>query len=126
MSNSFATLWTVARQAHLSWDFPGKNTEVGCHFLLQGIFLTQGLNPHPLHWQMVFSTEPSGKPQSNGLKQVRVWGIPFLKFTNGSICHGICRPKCLGLDTKNLPLRQHPNQKPTSASSLPTIIKMNN
>ena len=22
--------------------FPGKNTEVGCHFLLQGIFLTQG------------------------------------------------------------------------------------
>ena len=23
------------------WDFPGKNTEVGCHFLLQGIFPTQ-------------------------------------------------------------------------------------
>ena len=28
-----------------SWDFPGKNTGVGCHFLLQGIFLTQGSNP---------------------------------------------------------------------------------
>ena len=26
------------------WDSPGKNTGVGCHFLLQGIFLTQGLN----------------------------------------------------------------------------------
>ena len=26
------------------WDFLGKNTGVGCHFLLQGIFLTQGLN----------------------------------------------------------------------------------
>ena len=26
------------------WDFPGKNTGVGCHFLLQGNFLTQGLN----------------------------------------------------------------------------------
>ena len=26
------------------WVFPGKNTGVGCHFLLQGIFLTQGLN----------------------------------------------------------------------------------
>ena len=25
------------------WDFPDKNTGVGCHFLLQGIFLTQGL-----------------------------------------------------------------------------------
>ena len=27
------------------WGSPGKNTGVGCHFLLQGIFLTQGLNP---------------------------------------------------------------------------------
>ena len=33
------------------WDFPGKNTRVGCHFLLQGILPTQGLNPHLLHWQ---------------------------------------------------------------------------
>ena len=31
------------------WDFSGKNTEVGCHFLLQGIFLTKGLNLHLLH-----------------------------------------------------------------------------
>ena len=31
------------------WDFPGKSTGVGFHFLLQGIFLTQGSNlglPH--------------------------------------------------------------------------------
>ena len=27
------------------WDFPDKDTEVGCHFLLQGIFLTQVSNP---------------------------------------------------------------------------------
>ena len=36
------------------WDFPGKNTGVGCHFLLQAIFPTVGLNPHLLcllHWQ---------------------------------------------------------------------------
>ena len=34
--------------------FPSKDTGVGCHFLLQGIFLTQGSNPsllHLLHWQ---------------------------------------------------------------------------
>ena len=31
------------------WDFSGKNTGVGCHFLLQGIFLTQGSNPCLLH-----------------------------------------------------------------------------
>ena len=36
---------------------PGKNTGVGCHILLQGIFLTQGLNLHLLcllHWQENF------------------------------------------------------------------------
>ena len=35
-------------------NFPGKKTEVGCHFLIQGIFLTQGLNLGLLcllHWQ---------------------------------------------------------------------------
>jgi len=31
--------------------FPGKNTGVDCHFLLQGTFPTQGLNPCLLHWQ---------------------------------------------------------------------------
>ena len=30
-------------------DSPGQNTGVGCHFLLQGIFSTQGSNPHLLH-----------------------------------------------------------------------------
>ena len=34
------------------WDFPGKSTEVGCHCLLQGIFLTQGLNLGLLYWQV--------------------------------------------------------------------------
>ena len=32
-------------------DFPGKNTEVGCHFLLQGVFPTQGRNPFLLHFE---------------------------------------------------------------------------
>ena len=34
------------------WDFPGKNTGLGFHVLLQGIFLTWGLNPNLLHWQV--------------------------------------------------------------------------
>ena len=49
----FAILWTVAYQAPLPWDFPGKNTGVGCCALLQGIFLTQGPNlslVSLLHW----------------------------------------------------------------------------
>ena len=38
------------------WNFPGKNTGVGCHFLLQRIFRTQRLNPGALcllHWLAV-------------------------------------------------------------------------
>ena len=31
----FVTFWTTACQAPLSWGFSGKDTEVGCHFLLQ-------------------------------------------------------------------------------------------
>ena len=48
------------------WDSPGKSIGVGCHFLLQGIYLTQGLNPHLLYllqWQAdSLSLVPSGKP----------------------------------------------------------------
>ena len=45
------------------WDFRGKNTRVGCHFLLQAVFLTQGLTPGLLHGQVdSFTTEPPGKP----------------------------------------------------------------
>ena len=40
----------VACKAPLSMGFSSKNTEVGCHFLLQGIFLTQGSNLHLLQW----------------------------------------------------------------------------
>ena len=39
-----ATPWTVACQLLCPWDSSGKNTAVGCHFLLQGIFLTQESN----------------------------------------------------------------------------------
>ena len=47
------------------WDSPGKNTGVGCHFLLQGIFWTQGSNPCFLHLQAgFFTTEPLGKPHT--------------------------------------------------------------
>ena len=43
-----ATLSTIAHQACCPWDFPGKNTGVGCYFLFQEIFLTQGFNLHLL------------------------------------------------------------------------------
>ena len=46
-----------------SSDSPGRNTGVGCHFLLQGIFPTQGSNPRLLHLQVdSLPLAPSGKP----------------------------------------------------------------
>ena len=52
--------------------FPGKNTGVGCHFLLQGIFLAQGLTLRLLLGRKIlffflaggfFTTKLPGKPQ---------------------------------------------------------------
>ena len=37
------------------WNSPGKNTEVGCHFLLQGIFPTQESNLGLLHCKRIFT-----------------------------------------------------------------------
>ena len=40
--------WAESLVGCSPWDYPGKNTGVGCHPFLQGIFLTQGSNPHLL------------------------------------------------------------------------------
>ena len=46
----FAIPWIAACQVPLCpWDSPSKNTGVGCHFRLQGVVLTQGLNQGLLH-----------------------------------------------------------------------------
>ena len=60
----FATLWKVAL---CPWDFPGKNTRMGCHALLQQIFWTEGLNPSLLYCRLIFflsTAEPPRKANS--------------------------------------------------------------
>ena len=47
----FSTPWTIAHQDPLSMEFSRQNSVVRCHPLLQGIFLTQGLNPCLLHYR---------------------------------------------------------------------------
>jgi len=51
------------------WDSPGKDTGVGCHALLQGIFLTQGSNPSLMHWQ-ADSLPPVPPGKLPGLEQL--------------------------------------------------------
>ena len=48
VSNSSQTHGLELTRLLCPWDSPGKNTGAGCHFLLQGIFPTQGLNPRLL------------------------------------------------------------------------------
>ena len=57
------------------WNFSGKNTGVGCCFLLQGIFLTQGLNPPPVSSVLAcgfFTTESPEKRNQSVSPQERV------------------------------------------------------
>ena len=43
------TPWTVTASLLCPWDFSGKSIGVGFHFLLQGIFPTEGLSPSVEH-----------------------------------------------------------------------------
>ena len=64
MSNSLLLHGLYPTSFLCPWNFSGKNTGVGCHFLCQGLFLTQGLNLYLLclqHWVRFFTTEPPGK-----------------------------------------------------------------
>ena len=69
------------------WGSPGKNTGVGCRFLLQRIFLTQGSNPPLLlllHWQAdSLPAVPPGKPSivRSAVDVSGVVGIYFWHWT---------------------------------------------
>ena len=80
----FVTLWTVAHPQ----DSPGKNTGVGCHFLLQVIFPTQGSNPGPPALEadaLTFSHQ--GSHQGKDRTQVQsLSGERGGAFTCGSWC----------------------------------------
>ena len=72
--------WTLLRAHKLSplisfclWDFPGESTGVGCHFLLQGILLTQGSNLSLPHCRKtLLPSEPPGKSH-NGMSYCADW-----------------------------------------------------
>ena len=64
-------------------DFPGKNTAVGCHFLLQGIFPAMKMSPAHVSAQVscitggFFTTEPLGKPQLTDLRNAKTKQTEF-------------------------------------------------
>ena len=84
------------------WDFPSNNTEVGCHFLLQGIFPTQGLNLRLLHQQMdSLPLSHLGSPHGwmgifkNASMSAMTWCLKGWS-PPGSSVHGIFQARILG------------------------------
>ena len=59
------------------WDSPGKNTGVGCHSLLQGIFSTQGSKQISCIADSLLS-EPQGKPRERNREGIIFLLIPQL------------------------------------------------
>ena len=63
-----------------SWNSPGKNTAVGSHSLLQGIFPTQGLNPGLLHCrQILYPLSNQGSPYDQKSRVIIIYFF-FLLF----------------------------------------------
>ena len=57
---------TLCNPVDSPWNSPGKNTGVGSHSLLQGIFPTQGLNPGLLRCrQILYQLSYQGSPNTN-------------------------------------------------------------
>jgi len=77
------------------WNFPGKkHTGVGCHFLLQGIFLTQGSNSSLLH------CEPSPPWQADSL--------PLSHQGSRSCSYRVFKKQCVGAAVFKMDSQQGP------------------
>ena len=76
------TPWTVPAKLLCPWDFPGKNTGVGCHSLLQGNLPYPGLKPaSPALADGFFTTDSLGKVTECLVGVERY--IPMYKCQNG-------------------------------------------
>ena len=108
-------------------DSPGKNIGAGCHFLFQGIFLTQGSNPCLLHWQVdssLMSLQGSPKIPPLGLRNPTQYLSRGIMLQGGQSCpskgefpsRGGCHPKP-GLHRS--PYTSHSKRRVTFPPDLP-------
>ena len=81
------------------WDSPGTNTRVDCHFLLQGIFPTQGSNPRLMSLALAgefFITSATWEAQNNSISSVQFSSV-------AQSCPTLCDP--MNRSTPGLPVR---------------------
>ena len=87
-------------------DSPSKNTRVGCHTLLQGIFSTQGLNPDLLHYrQILYHLSHQGSPR-------------ILKWVAYSFSRGFSQTRSPALQADSSPSEPPRKPKNTGVGSL--------
>ena len=86
---SCLTLWPYglySARLLCPWDFPGKNTGVGCHAILQGIFPTQGIElTFPVSPVLEAGSSPlvpPGKPRLSGVESTN------LRLALSLFCYG--------------------------------------
>ena len=91
MSNSLRPHGLYPTRLACPWDFLGKNTGLGSHSLLPGIFLTQGLNLHCR--QILYRLSQQGIPNHIVYSRALV-----VKLENASEPHGgLSHHRLLGL-----------------------------
>ena len=112
------------------WDSPGKNTGVGCHFLLQRIFPTQELKlrlSRLLHWQ-VDSLPPHTWEAPPGLRHNLHADYSQITVCSPFLSCGLQTPKAKCLWAKWMPTWRHPHIQilapgvsPPSSSPIPFL-----
>ena len=93
---TLVTPGTVVLQAPLCpWDSPGKNTGVGCCFLLQGIFPTQESNLGLLHCRQILYQLSYAAAAAKLLQSCPTLCDPIDGSPPGSSLHGILQARTL-------------------------------
>ena len=119
----FVIPWTVTRRVLCPWDFPGTNTGMDCHFLLQGIFQRWDLCLlQLLHWEAdslplrhLGSCSPAIENtydlscltlsfwSSSSWGDEMLWVCGLVQFSSvGQSCPTLCNP--MGCSTPGLPV----------------------
>ena len=117
----------IIRVQLFATPFPGKNTGVGCHFLLQGTFLAHRSNLrllHLLHWQIdSLSPVPARKPGAT--REAPVLDLQFSSVQFSSVaqsCPTLCDP--MNRSTPGLPVHhQLPEFTQTRAHQVSDAIQ---
>ena len=116
MSQSLVIPWT--HQAPLSMEFSRQEYWSGCHFLLQGIFWTQGSNSHLRHWQVdslplrhqgsqfslteLDSTPVITRENPPGILSLHYLGHCWWTRQSQEISRGMWSPRCLISDDRGV------------------------